>query len=407
MTTGPDDERRARASLSRLGEPADPTLGELVAGWGACAVLDGVRDGYLGPRKEHTTLLASMLTRLPTLDVDRDLAALDTVGGRLVCPDDDEWPAPVDDLGPLAPLVLWVRGSGHLATVVDRAVAMVGTRNATEYGELVATDMAATLAEQGWGIVSGGAFGIDAASHRGAMAVGGMTVAVLACGVDVPYPRSHHGLFANILECGVLVSELPPGCAPHRQRFLTRNRLIAALAAGTVVVEAAVRSGAKRTATYTRHLGRPLMVVPGPVTSALSVGCHQLLRDHPESVLVTSAAEVVDTVGRIGDDLAPLVRDEVLPRDELSAETARVLEAVPVVRGQGPARIAATAGLPLATVEGALGMLLLEGFVEERAGGWRLAAGPRDAALALGRTGDTPADTRESDTAFGAPVLDP
>jgi DNA processing protein len=403
----PDDDRRARAALSRLAEPADRLLGELVGDSGACAVLDGVRDGYLGPRQEHRTLLAALQSRQTTLDVDRDLAALDAVSGRLVCPGDHEWPPVVDDLGPSAPLVLWVRGSGHLATMVDRAVAMVGTRNATDYGELVATDMAATLAEQGWAIVSGGAFGIDAASHRGAMAAGGMTIAVLACGVDVPYPRSHHGLFENILDSGLLVSEWPPGCAPHRQRFLTRNRLIAALGAGTVVVEAAVRSGAKRTATETRQLGRPLMVVPGPVTSALSVGCHQLLRDHPESVLVTSAAEVVEMVGRIGDDLAPLLRAEVVPRDELSAETARVLEAVPVVRAQGPARIADTAGLPLATVEAALGMLVLEGLVEERAGGWRLGSVPRAEALALGQTGDTSVEAGESDTEPRAMVLDP
>jgi DNA processing protein len=140
------------------------------------------------------------------------------------------------------------------------------------------------------------------------------------------------------------------------------------------------------------------MVVPGPVTSALSVGCHQLLRDHPESVLVTSAAEVVEMVGRIGADLAPQLRADVLPRDELSAETAQVLEAVPVVRAQGPARIAVTAGLPLATVEAALGMLLLEGLVEERAGGWRLAAQPGAAAPALGRTGYPSADPSLSDT---------
>jgi DNA processing protein len=381
-----------------LAEPANPLLGGLVAAAGAPAVLDGARDGYLGRGEKPAELLAAMQARLPTLDVDRDLAALDAAGGRLVGPSDAEWPAAVDDLGPSAPLVFWVRGVADLASVADRAVAMVGTRNATDYGDLVATDLAVTLAEQGWAIVSGGAFGIDAASHRGAMAAGGMTVAVLACGVDVPYPRSHHGLFESILDCGLLVSELPPGCAPHRQRFLTRNRLIAALAAGTVVVEAAVRSGAKSTATHTRHLGRPLMVVPGPVTSALSVGCHQLLRDHPESVLVTSAAEVVEMVGRIGADLAPQLRADVLPRDELSAETAQVLEAVPVVRAQGPARIAVTAGLPLATVEAALGMLLLEGLVEERAGGWRLAAQPGAAAPALGRTGYPSADPSLSDT---------
>jgi DNA processing protein len=375
-----EDERRARAALSRLAEPADPVLGFLVDTWGAPDVLARIRQGDLGEvpgidpdltqRLLHTTQ-----ARLPSLDVDRDLAALDAVDGRLVCPGDHEWPLAADDLHIEAPLVLWVRGHAHLATVVDRAVAMVGTRTATDYGELVATDMAATLAEDGWTVVSGGAYGIDAASHRGAMAAGGTTVAVLACGVDRTYPRAHHGLFQRILETGLLVSELPPGCAPHRQRFLTRNRLIAALSAGTVIVEAAVRSGAKRTASYARALGRPLMAVPGPVTSALSVGCHQMLREDPTTVLVTGPADVVEMVGRIGADLAPVLRGEVLPRDELSPDAQRVLDAMPVIRAQGPARIAETAGLPLAVVEGSLGLLLLGGLVEQRPGGWRLARG--------------------------------
>ena len=378
MTAAAAGERRARAALARLAEPGNAVLGDLVAG----RVPRSPRRRTPGRTFPNGKLLAEMRARLPTLDVDADLAALAAAGGRLLCPDDDEWPPAVNDLGAIAPIVLWVRGPAYLATAVEHAVAIVGTRASTDYGSHVATGLGADLAERGWTVVSGGAFGIDGAAHRGALTVGGTTVAVLACGVDVPYPRGHHALFDRILETGALVSELPPGCAPQRLRFLTRNRLIAALAAGTVVVEAAARSGAGRTANDTRELGRPLMAVPGPVTSVTSVGCHQLLRDDEPAVLVTGVADVLEMVGRIGDDLAPLPRGEVRPRDELSAETARVLDAVPVVRAQGPARIAATAGLPLADVEAALGLLLLDGFVEERPGGWRLAGGTE------ARTGD-------------------
>jgi len=184
---------------------------------------------------------------------------------------------------------LFVRGAGHLAAAVDNAVAMVGMRAATDYGIEVATTMAVELSDRDWSVVSGGAYGIDAASHRGALATGGTTIAVLACGVDVTYPRGHDGLFAAICDNGLIVSELPPGSAPHRMRFLDRNRLIAALGAGTVVVEAAARSGARRTALEARDLGRALMIVPGPVHAESSVGCHRLLRDVPTSVLVTGA----------------------------------------------------------------------------------------------------------------------
>ena len=160
----------------------------------------------------------------------------------------------------------------RLDELVDRSVAIVGSRASTAYGEHVAGELGHQLAERGWTVVSGGAFGIDAAAHRGALAAEAPTVAVLACGVDRPYPAAHGALLHRIAETGLLVSEWPPGAAPHRHRFLVRNRLIAALTRGTVVVEAAARSGAQATARRARKLGRQVLVVPGPVTSAMSVG---------------------------------------------------------------------------------------------------------------------------------------
>jgi DNA processing protein len=367
------EDLRARVALSRLAEPANAPLGSLVRERGAAAVLADLRTESL----KDEQLQGRLRSRFERLDIDAELASLEMCGGRVICPGEDEWPTAVDDLGDRAPLVLYVRGAGHLAAASDSAVAMVGMRAATDYGVEVATTMAVELGDRGWTIVSGGAYGIDAASHRGALTVGGTTVAVLACGIDVNYPRGHEGLFGAITENGLVVSELPPGSAPHRMRFLDRNRLIAALGAGTVVVEAAARSGAHRTAREARDLGRALMVVPGPVTVESSVGCHRLLREEPSAVVVTGARDVLEMVGRMGLDLAPVPQGEITPRDELTPDLARVLDAMPVLRAQGPARIATTAGLPLGEVERAIGRLDLLGLVEEYGGGWRLAKAAR------------------------------
>ncbi|WP_422677967.1 DNA-processing protein DprA [Blastococcus brunescens] len=235
----------------------------------------------------------------------------------------------------------------------------------------------APAGERGWTVVSGGAFGIDGAAHRGALAAEAATLAVLACGVDRPYPAAHGALFHRIAETGLLVSEWPPGCAPLRHRFLVRNRLIAALTRGTVVVEAAARSGAQATARRAQGLGRQVLVVPGPVTSAMSVGCHELLRDEDlRAVLVTSAAQVIEAVGRIGDDLAPPVSGPSSPRDGLSDLAARVLDACPVRTGVSPERLAAIAGCDALEVLRVLPALELADLVEWTGTGWRLAAPP-------------------------------
>jgi DNA processing protein len=227
-------------------------------------------------------------------------------------------------------------------------------------------------------VASGGAFGIDAAAHRGALAAGAPTVAVLACGVDRPYPAAHGALFHRITETGLLVSEWPPGCAPLRHRFLVRNRLIAALTRGTVVVEAAARSGAQATAQRARRLGRQVLVVPGPVTSAMSVGCHELLRDREaQATLVASADHVIEAVGGIGTDLAPPPDRPTGPRDGLSDLAARVLDACPVRSGVSPERLAAIAGCDVLEVLRVLPALELADLVEWTGTGWRLTPPPR------------------------------
>jgi DNA processing protein len=159
----------------------------------------------------------------------------------------------------------------------------------------MATQIADGLAGKRCTVISGGGYGIDAAAHTSALAAEGVTVAVLACGPDQVYPSGHQDLLKAIGRNGVIVSEYPPGQRPSRRRFLARNRLIAALSAGTVVVEAAVRSGTMVTARHAQQLERPVMAVPGPVTSVQSSGCHQLIRDGV-ATCVTSAGEVIGCV---------------------------------------------------------------------------------------------------------------
>jgi DNA processing protein len=321
-------------------------------------------------------------TRLPELPSSEQVLAFRESGIRLVCPGDPEWPGQLADLGDDQPYALWLRGSADLRFSCLRSVAIVGSRAATAYGSYVAAEFAASVAARGLAVVSGGAFGIDAAAHRGALGADGVTVAVLACGVDMTYPTAHAELFDAIAAQGVLVSEWPPGRHVSRLRFLVRNRVIAALATGTLVVEASQRSGAVNTARHARDLRRRLMAVPGPVTSDLSAGCHQVIREW-EGTLVTSAAEVVEHLSPVGELLAAepgtVVQlagrrqaPTVFPRDLLDLESAKVLDAMPRRGGIGTVRVAQRAGLAPAATATLLGELATGGFVERCDDGWRL-----------------------------------
>jgi DNA processing protein len=166
----------------------------------------------------------------------------------------------------------------------------------------VAAGIAAAVAARGWTVVSGAAYGVDGAAHRGALVAGGITIAMLACGIDRAYPTGHADLIAAIGQAGVIVSEQPPGRPVSRTRFLDRNRVIAALSVGTVVVEAGRSSGSMHAARDAAELGRPLMAVPGPVTSSASGGCHLLIQ-RGDAVLVTCGADVIETLtGREPED---------------------------------------------------------------------------------------------------------
>ena len=291
-------------------------------------------------------------------------------GFRLICPGDSEWPTQLAALGVASPVALWLLGNADLRFACLRSVSIVGSRAATAYGSHVCMEMAATLAERGWVTVSGGAFGIDGAAHRGALAADGVTVAVLASGLSYGYPKGHRELFEAIAAQGVLVSEMSPDRRPTRPGFLVRNRVIAALSRGTVVVEAALRSGAFSTAARARDMCRPLMAVPGPVTSDMSAGCHEIIREWG-AVLVTGARDVLEHVSPVGEELGSARFGPVLPRDDLDPVTRTVLEAVPARGGGGPASIAVAAGVDLDTVIQCLGLLAAAGFVERSEKGWR------------------------------------
>jgi DNA processing protein len=219
-------------------------------------------------------------------------------------------------------------------------------------------------------VVSGAAYGIDGAAHRGALAAGGPTIAVLACGVDKWYPVGHSQLLDKIAKQGLVITEYAPGTPPARHRFLVRNRLIAALGAGTVVVEAGKRSGARNTAASAAALGRVLMVVPGPVTSAMSAGCHELLRDGA-ATMVSSVAEVVESVGLFGDDLVPQTDSPSRPTDGLEPEALRVHEALETREGHSAERIAEISGVPLSRVRAVLPALEMTGLADRCESGWR------------------------------------
>lgn len=374
VTAPPTDAvRLARAYLSRVAEPFPAALAALVAEVGPVEAAELVRAGEVSPSVASQTSARRAEER-----VHEDLELVTKRGGRLIIPEDDEWPRwPFVALGGVAPqrcggepLALWVRGPHDLAEAADKAVAIVGSRAASGYGEHVAAEFAYGLAETGVTVVSGAAYGIDGAAHRGALGGNGLTVAVLACGVDFAYPAGHQGLLGRIAREGLIVSEYPPGVTPARHRFLTRNRLIAALGGGTVVVEAGRRSGAKNTAAITLALGRPLMVVPGPVTSVSSVGCHELLRDG-QAVPVGSVAEIVESVGRFGDDLAtePAEKESALGAPQ--GEAMRVYEALGKRCGVSHEVVSVESGVPLERVRALLPELELAGLALQVDGGWQ------------------------------------
>ena len=354
------DDRLARMALSALSEPDDKTLARAVAEHGAAATFERVCAG--------AGSLVRFAGRLAALDVERLAHMAQALGARILIPGDDEWPVGLDDLA-APPHCLWVRGKGSLHSTSTSGIAIVGSRLATPYGAGQTYEIAADLAARGYPVVSGAAKGIDAAAHRGALAGRGVTHAVLACGVDRVYPAEHADLLARIMESGTVVTEAAPGRAPTRSRFVMRNRLIATMTRGTFVAEADLRSGSLNTARHALEHSREVAVLPGPVTSMLSSGCHQLIRERG-AILVTDAQEVLDALTPIGLEMAPRQSGETRAHDHLDPDTARVHEHIPYRKPITVEALADVAGVSLGQVWAAVGVLELEGLIVAREGGW-------------------------------------
>ncbi|MBL8931788.1 MAG: DNA-protecting protein DprA [Kineosporiaceae bacterium] len=359
----PLDDRVCRAAWSRLIEPGDVQAWEFVDEHGAGPALR-----CLVEHQAHPLVPQRWRVRLEVVEPVRDLSVVARFGGTFVVPGDAEWPRGLDDLGVTRPVGLWARGPVGPASATARSVAVVGARTATPYGTELTSSIALGCTDAGFAVVSGGAYGIDAAAHRAVLAGQGVTVAVLANGVDRFYPSGNDVLLRAVAESGCVISEVPPGSSPTRYRFLQRNRIIAALARATVVVEAAWRSGAQSTANHALGLGRPVGACPGPVTSALSAGCHRLLRQG--AVCVCDAGEVIELATCLGE--APAAEPVLTPQphDGLDARQLRVYESVPVRTPASLDSIGRTAGLDAPSVRAAVAALVTRGLVTGAEGRW-------------------------------------
>ena len=374
LGTVPEADRLARVVLSCGVEPGDGTTSSLVRQMGAARALEQSLVST-----SETGVAERLAERLAEVDPVRRLEQAARCGIRFVVPGDGEWPAGLDQLDDTiteesfggTPPGIWVRGPmplGELAT----SAAVVGSRAASVYGVEMTRAICGDLARAGVPVVSGGALGIDFEAHDATLTADGVTAAVLACGVDRVYPAQNRRLLHHLAAEFAVVSEQPPGSAPTRPRFLARNRLIAAMTSGTVVVEAALRSGALNTAGWAEGLHRQVMCVPGPVTSYTSQGVHHFLRDGRGTV-VTSGAEVLELIGVAGQHLVEAPRGEARPRDDLTPTERRVVEWVPVSESAQVDSISRLCGLHIRTTEGALRRLRSKGFVRLTDEGWRLA----------------------------------
>ncbi len=371
-------ERRARLALSLVCEPGDPRLPELLAAHTAAELVRAIgadRTLTEAPWPAAWTHRAQGIDRR----VERAERLAKAAGLRWLVPGDRSWPTALDDLDhvePLhgatgAPLGLWVRGTADPAVLGGAGVAVVGARDCTPYGAETASEIAADAAASGVTVVSGAAFGIDASAHRGALAMGRPTIAVLACDAGTDYPRAHAALLSRIAESGLIVSEQPPGQVPTKARFLSRNRLIAGLAGGTVVVEARRRSGSLNTLHWADRLGRPTMAVPGPITSQQSGGTHQAVRDG-KAVLVTGGPDVLAELAGLGAAEPEPVGTPGTEFDDLPPPAQRALDALSWTGATAARDVATAAGLGPHEVAAALTLLARHGLVERARDGWLL-----------------------------------
>jgi DNA processing protein len=280
-----------RLQLFAAVEPGDQFWSQEICNLGAIEVYNRIKSEkyYLKVKS-----LSRISHELKTMSLSKLMTGISSCCGEFITPEDEDWPVQLDDL--IAPPIgLIIRGQRVSLNLLDKSIAIVGTRNPTTYGVRVAGDLAAAACDHEFSVVSGGAYGIDTAAHKGALAAEGVTIAVLGGGINSLYPSGNARLFQEIKETGLLISEAMPDVPAQPYRFLIRNRLIAALSKSTVVVEAAFRSGSIRTARDAAEILRPVFAVPGPITSPLSDGCHRLIAERVADI-ATSVDEILEVV---------------------------------------------------------------------------------------------------------------
>ena len=285
-----DDVKIQRLALFSAIEAGNSYWARQVAEFGIAMVYEHLALGLY-----DATKYGAITQAISAFNADESLAAIAQSGGVFISPEDLGWPMRVNQLT-IPPLGLIVKGD--ISILNNPSLAIVGTRNPTPYGVRLAGDFAAGFVDRQWDIISGGAYGIDTAAHRGALVAEGRTIAVIASGIDVQYPAGNARLFDEICESGAIVSEVMPGVTAMPHRFLIRNRLIAALSLSTLVVEAAFRSGSLRTARDAAELLRPVMAIPGPISSPSSEGCHRLIGERAAE-LVTSVADAMELISAL------------------------------------------------------------------------------------------------------------
>ena len=285
-----NEEKSARLELFAATEGGSFFWGSEIAQQGAHQTLLRIKDGFYRSSKAEKTL-----SHLHPGGAAALLESIKSVGGVFITPGDLDWPQQLDDLA-TPPIGLVVKGK--VDSLKTRSIAIVGTRNPTPYGARIASDFAAGFVDREWSIVSGGAYGIDTHAHKGALIAEGITIAVIASGIDINYPAGNERLFSEIAELGAIVSEVMPGTPAFPSRFLTRNRIIAALSMSTLVVEAAFRSGSLRTARDAAELLRPVMAIPGPINSPTSEGTHRLIGERAAEI-VTSVSDAVELISSL------------------------------------------------------------------------------------------------------------
>jgi DNA protecting protein DprA len=285
-------EKAARLELFAAIEGGSTFWTSEIASQGVIQTLHSIKDGFYRSSKGEKTL-----SQIHPGGADELLSLIDNAGGSFLTPEDLGWPTQLNDLAAM-PIGLIVKG--RVECLSQRSIAIVGTRNPTPYGARIASDFAAGFVDREWLIVSGGAYGIDTHAHKGALIAEGVTIAVIASGIDINYPAGNERLFSEIAELGAIVSEVMPGTPAVPSRFLTRNRIIAALSKSTLVVEAAFRSGSLRTARDAAELLRPVMAIPGPINSPTSEGTHRLIGERAAEI-VTSVADAIELISSLED----------------------------------------------------------------------------------------------------------